>query len=275
MSNNPLQQFFRRPSVYLRLPSEGKGYPEGSLDLPENGELPIYPMTAIDEITTKTPDALFNGNAIAELIKSCVPNIKDPWKIPSVDIDPILVAIRTATHGTTMEIETTCPNCEEPAKYDVNLPAILSGFKHGEYDIPLVINDEITIKFKPLPFSEMNDINMTQFEFQKRLTNIIAIEDPEQRNIESKAVLTKMNEMYVELISKTIEYIKVPTATVFEKEYIKEFLQHTDKKSYDSISEYSIKLRESSEIKPLQMKCMHCQHEYSQPFSINVSDFFG
>ena len=39
-----------------------------SIDMPENGELPVYPMTAIDEITVRTPDALFNGTAIAELI---------------------------------------------------------------------------------------------------------------------------------------------------------------------------------------------------------------
>ena len=79
MDNNPLKQYFRRPSVYMKLPSNGQGYPEGSLEMPENGELPVYPMTAIDEITARTPDALFNGTAVAELITSCVPNIKDPW----------------------------------------------------------------------------------------------------------------------------------------------------------------------------------------------------
>jgi hypothetical protein len=66
---NPLKQYFRRPAIYLRLPSGGTGYPPGVVDLPESGELPIYPMTAIDEITSKTPDALFSGTAIVELIK--------------------------------------------------------------------------------------------------------------------------------------------------------------------------------------------------------------
>ena len=77
---NPLKQYFRRPAIYLRLPSEGKFYSQGAIDLPENKEIPIYPMTAIDEITTKTPDMLFNGTAVIEIIKSCVPNIKNPWE---------------------------------------------------------------------------------------------------------------------------------------------------------------------------------------------------
>ena len=61
---NPLQQYFRRPAIYLRLPSEGNGYPEGSINLPDNGEVPVYPMTTIDEITSRTPDALFNGTVV-------------------------------------------------------------------------------------------------------------------------------------------------------------------------------------------------------------------
>ena len=56
--NNPLKQYFRQPAIYIRLPSQGKNYPEGSLNMPPTGELAVYPMTAIDEITYRTPDAL-------------------------------------------------------------------------------------------------------------------------------------------------------------------------------------------------------------------------
>jgi hypothetical protein len=78
MSNNPLTQYFRQPAVYVKLPSGGKYYSEGAIVMPANQELPVYPMTAIDEITYRTPDALFNGNAVVNVIKSCIPNIVDP-----------------------------------------------------------------------------------------------------------------------------------------------------------------------------------------------------
>jgi len=104
LDNNPLKQYFRRPAVYVKLPSGGKYYPQGVIDMPTNGEIPIFPMTAIDEITTKTPDALYNGTAMAELMKSCVPNIKDPWAINSMDLDAILIAFVQQVVETTWKL---------------------------------------------------------------------------------------------------------------------------------------------------------------------------
>ena len=95
-TSNPLQKYFRQPAIYVVLPSEGRHYPPGTLDMPTNGEIPIYPMTAMDEIISRTPDALFNGSAVAQLFKSCVPNIKDPWAVPQIDIDMLFTAIRIA-----------------------------------------------------------------------------------------------------------------------------------------------------------------------------------
>ena len=107
-STNPLRKYFRQPSIHLRLPSGGKFYPPGTLDLPPNGEIPILPMTAVDEITTRTPDALFNGSAVVDIMHSCVPNIGDPWSIPAVDFNALLAAVRLASYGHEMEVSTTC-----------------------------------------------------------------------------------------------------------------------------------------------------------------------
>ena len=111
---NPLQRFFRQPAIYIRLPSEGKYYPDGSITIPPNGELPVYPMTAMDEITYRTADALFNGSAVINVIKSCVPNIVDPWQMPTVDVDAVLVGIRIASYGHELELESRCPQSRRP-----------------------------------------------------------------------------------------------------------------------------------------------------------------
>ena len=68
ISNNPLKQYFRQPAIYVRLPSGGQHYPPGAINMPPNGELPVFPMTAMDEITYRTPDALFNGSAVISVI---------------------------------------------------------------------------------------------------------------------------------------------------------------------------------------------------------------
>ena len=40
INNNPLRQYFRRPSVYLKLPSGGQYYPPNVINQTETGELP-------------------------------------------------------------------------------------------------------------------------------------------------------------------------------------------------------------------------------------------
>ena len=81
--------------------------------------------------------------------------------------------------------------------------------------------------------------------------------------------------MTIDLLVSSIEYIKIPNAIVFEKEYIDEFLRNCDKNTYNNIKDKSIKLRESTELKPLHITCLHCKHEYEQQFTLNTSDFFG
>jgi len=272
--NNPLKQYFRRPAIYVKLPSEGKYYSSTTISMPENKELPVFPMTAIDEITARTPDALFNGEAVADIIRSCMPNIKDPWAVVNMDLDAILIAIRTATNGNKMEIESTCNNCSEESKYDINLVSILAGLKPGNYDQELILG-ELSIKFKPLTYKEINQINTSQFEIQRGFAQLDAITELEAKNEKIKELLILTTRLTSQAITNNIEYIKTPSAFVQEKEYILDFLNNCDKNTYDMIKEFNVKLKEGSDMKPLKVTCMHCQHEYEQPFTLNMSDFFG
>jgi hypothetical protein len=273
-NSNPLQSYFRRPALYLKLPSSGVGYSTTAIDMPENGELPIFPMTAIDEITSRTPDALFNGVAVAEIIKSCVPSIKDPWSILQTDLDALLLAIKVASNGNTMEVATVCPSCNEDNKYDVNLTSLLGNYKPGDYSKQLELSADLKIKFKPLTYKKVNEAGSNQFEVQYQLNNIQTMEDSPERDKLSGELIRKMNGLSMDLVLDTIEYVKTPDATVFESVHIKEFLVNCDIKTYTEIRKYSVDLKRTSETKPLDLKCIACSHEYTQPFSINVSDFF-
>ena len=272
LSNNPLKQYFRRPSIYLRLPSGGK-YPPGVINLPESGELPVYPMTAIDEITTRTPDALYNGTALVELMKSCIPDIIDPWRIYSTDLDAILVAIKSASQGNELEIETQCPKCEETASYGVNLVGVLSSLKASDYSNALKLGD-LSIKFKPLVYREMNEASLSQFEVQKMFTNLETIDNEDERNKISQKAIKTITEVTMKILSKAVESISTPNSVVTELEFILDFLQNCDKNTYISIRDYHTELKTSSELKPLNIKCIHCGNEYKQSFAVNASNFF-
>ena len=274
MDNNPLKQYFRRPAVYLRLPSGGTGYNETIVDLPENGELPIYPMTAIDDITTRTPDALFNGTAVIELIKSCVPNIKDPWSISNIDMDAILVAIKSASSESgEMNIDSICPKCETNSTFGISLAAILGSISSPDYETELEYGD-LAFKLKPISYRDINNAAMEQFEFQKMAAQVDAIEDDELRNKTVKDALEKITNITMNLLSQSVEYIKTPTSTVDNREFILEFLRNCDKKVYTAIRDHSSTLREQAEIKPMDVTCTSCQHGYKQTITLNPTDFF-
>jgi hypothetical protein len=274
IQNNPLKQYFRRPAIYLKLPSGGKNYPEGVIIMTETGELPVYPMTAIDEITSKTPDALFNGSAIVDIIHSCIPNIKDPWRLTSVDLDAVLIAIRSAANGSELEMETICPSCNEDAKYGLNLVGLLSTIKSGDYETELAVND-LLIKFRPLTFKEMNDVSVSQFDMQRQFIQLNQLEDMDEKNKRSKEVLKSITDTTMQALSKCIVHIKTPTVFVDENEFIFDFIQNCDKTMYEQIRDHNASLKQQSESKPLKVKCIHCNHDYEQPFTLNVSDFFA
>lgn len=274
MMDNPLRQYFRRPALYLKLPSGGKFYPEGSIDLPENGEVPVYPMTAIDEITSKTPDALYNGVAVTDIIKSCVPAIKNPWFIPAVDLDPLLVAIRAASGDGNLELESTCPKCTEASTYGVNLSGILQTYIPGNYDEMLDLGD-LKVKFKPLSYKQVNDANIAQSELQRAMIQSTQIEDEDQKLKESSKLLLAINNITLTIITDSIEYIQTQSLNVADKNHILDYLKNCDRTTFEKIKNTSIRLRESSETKPLKLKCISCSHDYEQPFVLNVSDFFG
>ncbi len=84
-NTNPLGKYYRQPQIYIRLPSKGKYYGPDVFTPTETGEIPVLPMTAKDELSFKTPDAMMSGQATVDVIQSCVPNFKNAWKMVNFD----------------------------------------------------------------------------------------------------------------------------------------------------------------------------------------------
>jgi len=273
--NNPLNQYFRQPAIYIKLPSGGNYYPPGTIDMPLTGEIPVLPMTAIDEITYRTPDALFSGQAVVNVIQSCVPNIKDAWVIPSVDIDTILVAIRIATYGHEMEFMTTCPKCSNVSEYGVDLRTVLGELKAPDYSQPIK-NGDIEIFFKPMTYKNLSDNNRIQYDEQRIFQSIPTEGDVDPKQVSAmSAALQKMTEITVTALSQSIMTIKTPSALVSEPEFIVEFMKNCDRTIFNRIQEYVITHKAEAEMKPLSITCTECQNVYNQTITLDMTNFFG
>ena len=272
---NPLTQYFRQPAIYIKLPSQGQNYPAGTLIMPANNELPVYPMTAIDEITYRTPDALFNGQATVNVIQSCVPNIKDAWVIPSIDLDTILIAIRIASYGHDMEFGTTCPACNETVERTADLRTMLDTLRAPDYTAHITHGD-LEIYFRPLTYKNLNENSQLQFEQQKLLQ---VIPDSTVSEADKMTALTKafkqLTEITVRSLSISITTIKTPTAFVNEQPFIEDFLKNCDRDLFNQVRDHVLKLREQSEMQPLKITCSACNHQYEQVLTLDMASFFA
>lgn len=273
---NPLRRFFRQPAIYIKLPSDGNFYPDGVLDMPANRELPVYPMTAMDEITYRTADALFNGSAVVNVIKSCIPSIRDPWKVPALDMDTILVAIRIASAGHELQFDSTCPHCQNENSFGLDLRTVLEGLKMPDYS-ESVVEGDLEIFFRPLSYEESTQNSVMQFEDQKLLEMLPESNLNETEKIKRiNAAFIKLSEMTMSAIAQSISMIRMGQEMVIEPEFIHEFIKNCSRDTFTKIRNHIVTLKDQSELKPIKITCQNheCQKHYETPFTLDVSNFF-
>jgi hypothetical protein len=273
--NNPLQQYFRQPAIYIKLPSQGKYYPPSTLDPSVTSEYPVDPMTAIDEITYRTPDALFNGQATVNVIQSCVPSIKDAWQTPAMDMDTILVAIRIASYGHNMEFGTQCPACKAESDRSLDLRLVLDGLKAPNYS-QCIKHGDMEVYLRPMSYKNLTDNSQMQYENQKLLQMLPTADAPDTDKMTAMtAALLKITRITIKALAQSVALVKTPTAMVSEPEFIEEMLNNCDRALFNQIRNQIVTLKDQAEMKPLHMICDECNHEYDQPLTLDMSSFFA
>ena len=281
MEQNPLRKYFRQPKVYITLPSKGLFYPEGSLDVTQNGEYPIFAMTAKDELTMKTPDALLNGAATVDVVKSCVPNITNPWYMPSIDLDAILIAIRIATYGDIMELTTKVPNIGDERKFDVDLRTLLNGLVTKEFETDLDFND-MKILIRPLTYKEFTDASLKTFEEQRifSLVNDDEMPDAEKLSKFNKS-FKKLTDLTVSTLSKSIASIAVGDTVVTNQTHIDDFIDNADKEFYSTIIDHLEMQRTKFALAPMKVTSSEedvvkgAPKDYEVPITCDQSNLFA
>jgi hypothetical protein len=282
MNKNPLASFMRQPKIYIKLPSQGNYWPIKSIDMPENGELPVFSMTARDELMFKTPDALLNGQAVVDVIQSCMPNIKNAWDLPTIDLDTILIAIRLATYGEKMTIKHKIPVVNEDVEYEVDLRNLLDQQSQNTWMDQVVIGPDLIVFVKPLTYRHMTQTSLKSFE-TTRILNIVNDENiSDEKKLEmfssSFSTLTKIT---VDLMAESIYKIVTAEEEVTDKKFILEFVNNVDKSIFDQVNNHLGELKKINELKPLicstteEQQTAGAPATYSVPISFNESDFFA
>lgn len=272
---NPLAKHFRQPAIYIKLPSQGRFWTEGSLELPVTGEIPVYPMTARDEITIRTPDALLNGQGVVDVIQSCCPNIKDAWKMPSIDVDAVLLNIRIASYGNEMDFDTVCPKCNEESNFALNISGIIGQIGMPDYNSPIAV-DGLSIVIRPQPYFEVNRASIVTFTEQQILRTVNDTEMPEEeKKAKTDAYVQKLLDLNIDICVNSTQSITTEDGTIVTNpDFIREFYNSADFKIMRDIQKRLADVAESATIKPVPVTCKSCENKYEIPLNFDYANFF-
>lgn len=272
---NPLANYFRQPKLYIKLPSQGRFYPEGALDKSEIDEYAVYAMTAKDELMLKTPDALMNGQATTEVIKSCVPAIKNPWRMPSIDLDTVLIAIRIATYGENMEFSSTCPACSNINDLVFNLIGYLDQASTFDYEDEILL-PPLKVYIRPYSYKEITQTNIKTLQ-QKRIIDIVNDETmPEEEKLEKFGEsFVKLTQLTVDVISGCIERIETPEGVVEDPIVIKDFIENSDRATFNSINKRIMELKDKIALKSHTVECQKCEYKHVIDITMDQANFFA
>lgn len=282
IQQNPLAAFMRQPKIFIRLPSNGEFWPEGSLHISETNEYPVYSMTAQDELMLKIPDALMNGQAVVDVIQHCMPNIKNAWAVPNIDMDVILIAIRIATYGEKLTTPLTIGETE--MEYTVDLRSVLDSLNSQISWISHVpVNEDLTVFVKPINYKQVTEMANQSFETQKIMQ--IANDDkmPEEEKIAIfKDSFSKLSKVTVGLIAASIYKIDSSNGSTENPQFIKEFIDNADKEIFTKIQQHIEALKENNAIKPIIVPVTDELREQGYtgetieiPLTFDASAFFG
>lgn len=268
-----LQNYKRQPKIYIDLPMS-KYYESGTVIDDQMVSLPVYGMTASDEIMLKTPDALFNGEATKSVIRSCIPAIQDPGKMPVMDVDFCLIAIRLATYGETLNIQVTCPSCEEKSSYDLDLQNYLEKYQGREFTELLQV-DDLNFIFKPLQYNEMTAFSLENYKLQRQLVGLPEDWSQDQKDQHVKEILKQNAVMNLNLLLAHVNLIEAQGQQESSADEINDFIANSETKFYKSIKSHVESLRKEFENPSEQVVCPACEHKFTTNIPMDYSSFFA
>ena len=282
-NTNPLAKYYRQPAVYIELPTKGRYYDAGVFTPTETGAIPVLPMTAKDELMFKTPDAMINGQATVDVIRSCIPNFRDPWQMTNYDTDTVLLGIRIATYGETMDISYTVPGTLEQQTYALNLVSLLEQIKNVKIADEATTKQGFKIRISPLTYKTLTEIQSAQYEQQKIYATVqnsqLSEQEKSQQFVKS---FYKLNTINFDLLIKAIAEITTPDGvTVKDPKAIEEFCNNCDSKLINEIQDLLADIRRQAQIPAIKMQSTEEQIKkgapvnYEIPVTFDNSNFFA
>ena len=288
---NPLKPFSRTPKIYVRLPTQGKFYPENFIASSPNNEVPVKAMTASDDMIINNPDALLNGDAVYTIIQSCLNQCKDVHKLLIPDVEVILAGIRYASKGDNLKFKTKCPHCSHETEEIVSIRMLLGASTTIDdldekpfYEISDNPEQKVRINMHPSPYDTVTQANIVVFE-QARLIQFMQ-DNPEismeERNDRLRKSFDRLATFQLNILLSSIESVDIvavdPTGQevvtkVTDKNHIKEFIDDLEKEHAEGINKKLETLNGIGLPSDIDIQCDECGEMYPMEVKFDPSNF--
>ena len=277
-SQNPLSSFYRAPKSYTGLPSQGKYYTDDVVEMPDNGELPIYPMTAKDEMIMKNPDALLNGEAVAQVIASCIPNIKQPRQMISNDVDALLIAVQGATYGDQITVTGACPKCGHENEATASVESALDEMTTLKDVYKVKTHNGLTLTLRPFTYDSTVKAGIANFKSTRSLQSLANVEDEMEQ-------LRTFNENFLQIAALNFEVIVDSVAkvsgtddegeefVVTDPASIREFLENADATIGKQVESEIANIAKIGVNKQVKMQCEDCENVFEKDIGFDPVNF--
>lgn len=281
MSNtqNPLSGYYRSPKLYVQLPSQGKFYDDQVIDWPETGELAVYAMTAKDELIMKNPDALLNGEAVAQVIASCVPAVKKPRSLISNDVDTLLIAIQGATSGDDVEVTGECPKCKEQVTSIASIETALESMTVLKETYTFKTANGLTLEIRPFSYESTVKAGIANFQSTRSLQSLAAIQDELEQ-------IKAFNQSFMQIAALNFDLIVDSVASVrgenpdgehfvvTDRNHIREFLENAESSVGKEVESKIKDVNELGVQKTILLECEGCGEQFQKDIGFDPVNFF-
>ncbi len=273
--SNPLSKYFRKPTIYVQIPTGGRFNPE--IDKTILDEIPIMPMTAIDEISMQNPDELLNGEALINVIKSCVPTIPEPRNLCSIDADLLFLAIKYATYGKTVTHLHTCTECKEQAEYNIDINNVIDKFPEI-HEVEPVEHEDLKIFITPPKMENMTRLALVDVEQQRILKSVADAAEEEITEIELAKQFAisfrKISKQNVDLLISAIDRIETPDEVITDEDIIIEFMNNVPAMIIKEINDrMQLVNKKPEDLTTFEFACEACEHKDKVNFELNPVNF--
>lgn len=286
-NHNPLlDRFNKMPPETFRLPSRGTLYNNGELDGEvTNGEVLVYPMTTVDEITMKSPDMLFQGTAVEKVFKRCIPQVNKPLELLSNDVDYLLMCLRMVTYGPTLELKWDCPECKVKkenekvsmegsgdieATHSREDPESFDNVKGKTYAVSL---EKLLKKTRPLEFHNNKDFNVELKTGEKvvlKPTTFKEMLNLYQYDVDALTTPEDLEDFVMDGILAVIQSVDGIT----NKVHIREWAKKCEAPVMESLQQRIHSANDWGTSYTHTFVCNKCSFEYTGEIPLNPIEFF-